>query len=365
MALIDVIKNPKDFFDLDGRDDKTGKPLFVSQEIEDQNKGTTPQPAKSQATPAPATASASPAEKPGANARTLFEWYQSQGKKLPPISERAIEYQTFGLGSSNLYVGTAEQNILLLKALQGKPIDKPSARPAELETPKTPSSSATAQKPAAPATPSSVKVFTGLVSNGVLSSEQEFTPRPDNLIESQAELQDAINNNLAPFIQSLPNIIKYKVKVVPSIVDADGTRRSGSVQEIQIGTYKNGKPKLKRFTNKWAIMEFRVIDDKKQERKFRTLVLGPTDAVKFRPDNTELDIISAEIPKNSIVQDVQDISNVNAPVKVVGLPGAQTSLVIPPVGSTIYNSDGSIFGFGDGKEGYSAAWWNASGKRYE
>ena len=57
---------------------------------------------------------------PNSNALTLSEWYQSQGQALPPVSERASEYERLGLGPRSYYIGTAEQNTKLLNALKYK-----------------------------------------------------------------------------------------------------------------------------------------------------------------------------------------------------------------------------------------------------
>lgn len=64
-------------------------------------------------------ATSPPAVRPGANANTLSEWYTANGKSLPTVSERSVLYQSYGLGSSALYVGSAEQNTRLLDKLKG------------------------------------------------------------------------------------------------------------------------------------------------------------------------------------------------------------------------------------------------------
>ncbi len=68
--------------------------------------------------PAPAT-TAPPAQRKGANASTLSEWYTANGQSLPTIEQRSSLYQQYGLGSSALYVGSAEQNTRLLDKLKG------------------------------------------------------------------------------------------------------------------------------------------------------------------------------------------------------------------------------------------------------
>lgn len=60
------------------------------------------------------------ATKLGANASTLYDWYQAQGWALPTIQIRATLYQNLGLGQSAYYTGTAEQNTKLLNALKAQ-----------------------------------------------------------------------------------------------------------------------------------------------------------------------------------------------------------------------------------------------------
>ena len=55
---------------------------------------------------------------------TLWEFYTGSGQKLPPIRERAVLYESYGLGSAATYTGTAEQNTALLgQLMQGPPPD--------------------------------------------------------------------------------------------------------------------------------------------------------------------------------------------------------------------------------------------------
>ena len=55
---------------------------------------------------------------------TLWEYYTGSGQKLPPIRERAVLYESYGLGSAAAYTGTAQQNTVLLEQLlQGPPRD--------------------------------------------------------------------------------------------------------------------------------------------------------------------------------------------------------------------------------------------------
>lgn len=71
-------------------------------------------------TPPPiSTPTPTPTVKPGANASNLSEWYAANNQSLPPLSARAILYESYGLGQSAFYAGTAEQNTKLLNKLKG------------------------------------------------------------------------------------------------------------------------------------------------------------------------------------------------------------------------------------------------------
>lgn len=52
-------------------------------------------------------------------ASTLYEYYTSQGQKLPSVQDRSKIYEQAGLGSASSYSGTASQNTSLLSYLQG------------------------------------------------------------------------------------------------------------------------------------------------------------------------------------------------------------------------------------------------------
>ncbi len=176
----------------------------------------------------------------------------------------------------------------------------------------------------------SVKVFTGIISNGVLGAGLEFVPRPDDLIESMGELQSAIDNNLSPFLVSLPAKIIYEVKVVSSIIGSDGIKKTGVAQTIVSSTDASGRQKTKTVINKWAVLYLYVLTDKGTRSKIKTIVLGPTDAVKFRPDDSVLNAISQVIPQSAITLKTNDIVNVivNSP-KAYGVDDFAQAIGVP------------------------------------
>lgn len=54
-------------------------------------------------------------------ATTLYDFYKRKGQSLPSVSERSKLYESYGLGSSGAYAGTAEQNTALLGKLSTAP----------------------------------------------------------------------------------------------------------------------------------------------------------------------------------------------------------------------------------------------------
>lgn len=52
-------------------------------------------------------------------ATSIAFFYDPNGKNYPSVAERAVLYEQYGLGSKDLYIGSAEQNIKLLAKLKG------------------------------------------------------------------------------------------------------------------------------------------------------------------------------------------------------------------------------------------------------
>lgn len=156
-----------------------------------------------------------------------------------------------------------------------------------------------------------VKVFTGVISQGALGQGLTFQERQDDLIENMDELRQASSNNLAPFLVSLPSRVRYEIKVVSSITTKDGFTQKGEVRQVQTGTYQNGQPKFKTVVNKFAVMDLFILTDRNTRTKLTTIVLGPTDAVKFQPNSNDLNLLNDEIPKTITTSNINEISNIN------------------------------------------------------
>jgi hypothetical protein len=154
------------------------------------------------------------------------------------------------------------------------------------------------------------KVFTGIVSQGVVSAGLSFTPRPDDLIESVEELRTAASNNLAPFLAALLGKVVYEVKVVSSVISKDGFKQTGTTQKIQTGTFTNGQPKYKTVTNKFATLVVYALTDKGSRAKLTTIVLGPTNSAKLTVAQNDLQALQNELPKLVTTNDVNEITNI-------------------------------------------------------
>ncbi|MEK7179965.1 MAG: hypothetical protein AAB706_00660 [Patescibacteria group bacterium] len=181
----------------------------------------------------------------------------------------------------------------------------------------------------------SVKVFTGIVSQGVVGAGLVFTARPDDLIESVDELTTAAVNNLAPYLSTLLRKIVYEVKVVSSVVSADGFRQTGQTQRIQTGTWKDGTPKYKTVTNKFATLIIYAVTDKGSRAKLSTIVLGPVDSAKLIVRGNELQELQNKLPALTTTTDIKEIETLVTKQTVNVQTPAQTGTTTPqPVVST-------------------------------
>lgn len=162
--------------------------------------------------------------------------------------------------------------------------------------------------------PTITKVFTGVVSQGVVGAGLSFTARPDDMIESLEELKAAAANNLAPFLAALPGKIVYEVKIVPAVVTKEGFTQRGKTQRIQTGTNKNGTPKYKTVTNKFATLVVYALTDKGTRAKLATIVLGPTDSARLTVAQDNITALEAALPALVTTTKIADVTNIAPPV---------------------------------------------------
>ncbi len=164
------------------------------------------------------------------------------------------------------------------------------------------------------------KVFTGIVSQGVVGQGLVFTPRPDDMIESVEELRQAAANNLAPYLTALLGKIVYEVKIVSSIITRDGFRQTGTTQRIQTGSYANGTPRYKTVTNKFATLVVYALTDKGSRTKLTTIVLGPTNSAKLLVAQNDLRTIETQLPESITTTDINEIKGIETSTPVTVSP---------------------------------------------
>lgn len=160
---------------------------------------------------------------------------------------------------------------------------------------------------------SQVRVFTGIVSQGTLGDGLQFQARPDDLITSTADLQQAAENNIASFLTAIPSRFVYEIKVVASIVGKDGFTLRGGAQQVVSGYNKDGTAKYKTVVNKFAVANIFIINDKGARSKITTIVLGPTDAVNFQPGQDAVSSIEDALHSAISSTSLGDVSHIVVP----------------------------------------------------
>lgn len=177
--------------------------------------------------------------------------------------------------------------------------------------PEAPSSSGGSSAPPSQATSYTIpKVYTGVISQGVLGAPVPFSGRADDLIESETELRVAAANNLAATLSALPGSLSYEIKIVPSVITKDGFKQTGAAQQIVSGTNKDGTKKYKTVVNKFAVLSVFLMNEKGVRTKVRQITLGPTDVVKFNPTLVQIAALEQGIKSDIVTGDVEEIEEI-------------------------------------------------------
>lgn len=192
---------------------------------------------------------------------------------------------------------------------------------------------------AAPSTVPQTRVFTGIVSQGVLGAGATFVPRPDDLIESVDELQSAAHNNLSAMLASIGASLSYEIKVQSSVTTKDGFTQRGTTQQVITGYNKNGTPKTKTVTNKFAVLSVFILGEKGTRTKLRTIVLGPTDAIRFQPSGAQLAEVESLVKGSVVTSDVSAIVSIATPQPLAS--AVQPDVTVLSQNSTAQNGAGA------------------------
>ena len=181
----------------------------------------------------------------------------------------------------------------------------PSEQTTTTTTPKTTSSGGSSTT-----SPPQTKVFTGVVSAGVLGGGLSFTPRTAGIIENISDLQSAVQNNLAPYLAALPSFITYDIKITAHIINEDGVTQRGTAQRIIKGYTKKGLPEYKTVINKFAVVDLFIKTDKGTRTKIKTINLGATDAAMFQPTDSDLSSLSDTVQNTIHTTNTDNIDTV-------------------------------------------------------
>lgn len=180
----------------------------------------------------------------------------------------------------------------------------------------------------APAPVAPPQVLIGVVSQGTLGAPLTFVSRESDLIESTDELRSAAQNNLVPYVASLLGRIAYEIRIVPSVVTREGFRQYGSAQRIVSSLNKDGTPRYKTVTNRFAVLTLYFIGPGGKRLKLDTITLGPTDAVKLQPTGAQLAQLEVGLQGSVFTTDVGQVTGV-APTQPTG-EGAPVQVAVTP-----------------------------------
>lgn len=210
------------------------------------------------------------------------------------------------------------------------------------------------------------KIFTGIVSQGVLGDAAQFAVRPDDIIDSPEDLRIAALNNLALFLAAVPGRIIYELKIVASVIGKDGIRRTGSTQTIITGYTTAGQPKKKTIHNKFAVLNLFLFTAKNTRTKIDSLILGPVDSAAFQITPQAVAAIGDSLRTQAVTTNISEIStirtdqaiSVQSPASIEAYPTVITT--VPPEATAAeqrllqsnYVMDDSFFLPGDGFGGY-------------
>ena len=189
----------------------------------------------------------------------------------------------------------------------------------------------------------SIRVFTGVISQGRLGEKADFTPRPNDLIETADELRESAAINLSEFYKALPGKIVYEIKVVSQVRTKDGFIQRGEARNIQVGYFKSGAPKYNRIINKFAVLDIFIFTERNIRTKITQIVLGPVDSAKLVIRPEQLQVIEQTLKKELVTSDIKTIQSIQTPQPVTVIPPPTAPAPAPaPAGPTFYIDPSTI-----------------------
>lgn len=168
-----------------------------------------------------------------------------------------------------------------------------------------------------------IKVFTGVIAGGVLGESSELVSRPADLIESLVDLQLAAQTNLAAFLTAMPGRLVYELKLVTSLINRDGVGIYGTRNQVITGYKKDGTPRYRSVTNRFAVLDIYVVKKGGTRTKLDSINLGPTDAVKLNPTGLQLQTANLALKQESTTTNINEIAGIQTDQEVAQIPTYQ------------------------------------------
>lgn len=122
-----------------------------------------------------------------------------------------------------------------------------------------------------------------------------YKARDNLIIESRADLEQSIINNLSVFFDVLGAQLVYDIKLVFSITAQDGTIQKAQAQQVEVKNPATGKKTLKTISNRFAVMDVWLSLGRFSKRKLTRLLLGSVNIFAYNPTLNALGIENARV----------------------------------------------------------------------
>ncbi len=235
------------------------------------------------------------------------------------------------------------------------------------------------------------KLFLGTFFSGRIGKFEAFERQVDDKITSLADMIDDLETNLIRFMVKMPGMLSYDLFTAIDPKDEQGIPKQGS----------------------WVVCNVFFTNTMHKRMLIENILLGPVDPAVYYPEYQSLQQVQIQVPqiltptklnalslptgkeytidkqgnvvagffggwsgaggdaaatsKEASATSKESTAGASAPAPAqttTTTPSGQT-LITPPKGATIYNSDGSQFAVSNGVESYSEAWWKATGKTWK
>jgi len=141
-------------------------------------------------------------------------------------------------------------------------------------------------------------------------------------IDDATELQAQAAAALRAFITSLGGDLVVEIKTVSRYTDDEGATHYGGVATVQDGVTNDGKPKLRKYTGQFAILEIFYDVPGPGRKKLISIPLGSVNVAAYRPTANDLALVASSVSSGAAQQVANALQGqtVAAPAKTAILP---------------------------------------------